>query len=90
MISTGLQPKTIEINEILMTQKYSKEYKGHTIRAAVSEVKGGRFHALVTIERDDGQTLSHIGFLEVPPAQTPELALKEGWRCAEEEIDSLF
>lgn len=70
---------------IIKTQKM--EYKGHTIRAGVSQVNGDRWHALVTVEKMDDHGGEYHGFLEVPPAATQEKALEEGWKCAQEEID---
>jgi hypothetical protein len=70
---------------IIETQRM--EYKGHTIRAGVGKVKGDRWHAIVSVERKYDTGIEYHGFLEVPPTDTQEQALAEGWRCAREEID---
>ena len=71
-----------------MSKSFVREHRGHKIRAYVSEIQEGQFHAFVAIEHDDGQVIIPTGFLEVPPATTIDQALEEGWRCAQAEIDA--
>jgi hypothetical protein len=71
-----------------MSKSFVREHKGHKIRASVSEIQEGQFHAFVSIEHDDGQVIIPAGFLSLPLAATIDQALEEGWRCAQEQIDS--
>ena len=71
-----------------MTKRHYKKYRGLQFHAMVGEIGGGRFHALVAIDYKNGSINGTEGFVEVPSAETYELALEIGWRCAEHEIDA--